>query len=139
MIKIIISQSCASCRKTKDWFKAYNIPFREINLSTTKLTKKLLKEVLTKSVDGFDEILSTRSHESKNRTFDIEELSFEKTLDYIIANPTVLKRPIIIGKYSIHVGYNAQEIQRFAPKELRQKLMDELVIEEYDEEDGGDE
>lgn len=135
MLKIFTSPSCGSCRKVKDWLKKYDIPYTEYDITKNTLTPALLTEILEKSINGTEEIVSTRSKDAKNRKFDIEGLSFNEIIAYLIANPLAIKRPIIVGKYSIQVGYNSQEIQRFAPKDLRQKWMDELVIEEEDEEE----
>ena len=40
-------------------------------------------------------------------------------VDFIIDNPSVLKRPIIINECELQVGYNNEDITIFLPKELR--------------------
>ena len=43
----------------------------------------------------------------------------EFTLWFIQENPSVLKRPIMIDERRFQVGYNAEEIRVFIPRELR--------------------
>lgn len=65
--------------------------------------------------------------------------------DFIIENPSVLKRPIIVDESRLQVGYNEEEIRIFIPRRLREMIMDievsnensdeyEKVLEEYLEE-----
>ncbi len=113
MIKIYISPSCSSCRKVKAWFEEHQIPYEEINILKHELTEDELKERLNKSLDGTDEIISTRSKVIQDNKVDIDSMSFKELLDFIKKNPTILKRPIIVNDSSIQVGYNADEIEIF--------------------------
>ena len=71
MVKIYVSPSCSSCRKVKEWFKAEKIPFTEVNILNGDLTIEDLKDILTKSLDGTDEIISTRSKIIKENNIDL--------------------------------------------------------------------
>ena len=42
-------------------------------------------------------------------------------VDFIVKNPTVLKRPIIVAEEEIQVGYNDDDISLFLPEELRDR------------------
>lgn len=113
MIKIYLSPSCSSCRKVKAWFKKQEIPFQEINILNTPLSEDELKEMLTKSLDGTDEIISTRSKIFKERNINVDSMSLGELVKFIQENPTILKRPIIVDEDKIQVGYNADEIEIF--------------------------
>lgn len=113
MIKIYLSPSCSSCRKVKAWFVKEQIPFKEINILKEKLTEEDLKEMLEKSLDGTDEIISTRSKVFKEQHIDVDSMSIKELLSFIQSNPTILKRPIIVDDSKIQVGYNADEIEIF--------------------------
>lgn len=113
MIKIYMSPSCSSCRKVRAWFKEQDIPFQEINIMKEELTEDDLKEMLEKSLDGTDEIISTRSKIFKEQNIDVDKMSLSELLSFIKANPTILKRPIIVDDDKIQVGYNADEIEIF--------------------------
>lgn len=113
MIKIYLSQSCSSCRKVKSWFEKEGIPFREINIMKTPLEEEEIKEMLTKSLDGTDEIISTRSKIFKEQNININSMKLNELVAFIQANPTILKRPIIVDEDMIQVGYNLDEIEIF--------------------------
>ena len=114
MIKIYRSPSCSSCRKVKAWFNEHDIPYEEVNILKHELTEDDLKDRLNKSLDGTDEIISTRSKVIQEQKIDIDSMSFKELLSFIKQNPTILKRPIIVNDTSIQVGYNADEIELFA-------------------------
>ena len=46
-------------------------------------------------------------------------MSIHELVNFIIDNPSVLKRPIIINECELQVGYNNEDITIFLPKELR--------------------
>ena len=77
MIKIYISPSCSSCRKVKEWFECQNIPHELINIFSGDITKDDIKEILRKSLDGTDEIISTRSNAFKNLNKSIDDMTLD--------------------------------------------------------------
>lgn len=113
MIKIYMSPSCLSCRKVKNYFISENIPFEEINILKHEITVDELKEMLNKSLDGTDEIVSTRSKVFKNEHVDIDKMTVYELCEFIKAHPSILKRPIIVDDKKIQVGYNSDEIEIF--------------------------
>lgn len=129
MIKVYSSPSCSSCRKVKAWFNKENIPFVEINILKEKLTLDDLKEMLEKSLDGTDEIISTRSKIFKEQNIDVDKMSLTELLKFIQDNPTILKRPIIVDDSKIQVGYNSDEIEIFE-KEKANILQAKLIAKQ---------
>lgn len=122
MVKIYTSPSCSSCRKVKMWFKEQEIPFHEINILDGSLTVEDLKEILAKSLDGTEEIISKRSKIMKEKNLDVDSMKFNELLEFISKNPTILKRPIIVDDNKIQVGYNEEEIRVFIPHEKREQM-----------------
>ncbi len=119
MIKLYISPSCCSCRKVKEWFEEQKIPFEVKNIFSGELTKDDIKEMLTKSLDGTDEIISPRSNIIKENKIDLNTLSLNELIDFIYDNPSCLRRPIIVDDSKIRVGYNSEEIRTFIPETKR--------------------
>ena len=119
MIRIYTAPSCASCRKVKAWLKANEIPYVEKNIFSTILRKEELRELLERSENGTDDIISKRSKIIKESDVDIEDMSFNELISFIQSNPSVLKRPIIMDERRFQVGYNSEEIRAFIPRELR--------------------
>jgi regulatory protein spx len=50
---------------------------------------------------------------------DLEAMKTNELVDFIVRNPSVLKRPIIVTDFEIQVGYNDDDIELFLPQELR--------------------
>ena len=119
MVRIYTAPSCASCRKVKAWLKEHNIPYVEKNIFSVVLREDELKELLERSENGTDDIISKRSKIIKEGNIDIDEMSVSELIHFIQNNPSVLKRPILIDERRFQVGYNAEEIRAFIPRELR--------------------
>lgn len=121
MIKLYTSPSCSSCRKVKKYFKQYNIDYIEKNILTTPLSKDDIFKMLINSENGFEDIISTRSNIFKEKGKEIEKMKIHDLINFIIENPSVLKRPIIVTDYEIQVGYNDDDIELFLPPEIRNR------------------
>lgn len=140
MIQIYTTPSCASCRKAKKWFDQYKIPYSEKNIFSIKLSKEDIFRMLSNSENGFEDIISTRSKVFKEKKLEPDGMSTQALVEFIIENPSVLKRPIIINENELQVGYNNEDITIFLPKELRNKecfnSFDKL--EDYENDDDTD-
>lgn len=79
--------------------------------------------MLKNAENGFEDIISTRSKIFKEQDLDVESMSVSQLRDFIIDNPSVLKRPIIVDDNKMQVGYNDEEIRVFIPRRLRQLVM----------------
>jgi len=108
-----------SCRKVKKWFNEQKIPYVERNILSGGLTIDDLKEILKKSLDGTEEIISPRSKIMQENHIDLNSMSLNELYNFVTANPTVLKRPIIVDDKKIQVGYNEEEIRSFIPQARR--------------------
>lgn len=119
-VKVYTSPSCASCRKAKKWLTEFGIEYVEKNIFVSKLSRDELKDILEKTEGGFDDIISTRSKVFKEKDISLDDMSINEMLDFIEANPSVLKRPIIIDDRRLQIGYNDEDIRVFIPRELRE-------------------
>lgn len=119
MIKIYTSPSCSSCRKVKKWFELQQIDYEERNIFSAALNEDELKEMLSKSENGTEDIISTRSKIIKENNIDVEGMSVKELIQFIKENPSVLKRPIMVDERRIQVGYNEEEIRAFIPSTRR--------------------
>ncbi len=115
MIIIYTSPSCSSCRKVKKWFDEQKIPYEERNIFSAALNEKELKQMLERTENGTEDIISTRSKIIKEERIDLDSMSIHALIDFIRANPSILKRPIIVDDRRIQVGYNEEEIRTFIP------------------------
>lgn len=119
MVKIYTSPSCSSCRKVKKWFDDQKIPYIEKNIFVATLNEKELMDILTKSENGTEDIISNRSKIVKESGVDIDSMTIKELIQFIKENPSVLKRPIMVDDTKIQVGYNSEEIRVFIPHARR--------------------
>ena len=54
----------------------------------------------------------------------IERVTREDLVDFIIANPSILRRPIILNEDNFQIGYDKEEIETFIPR----KDLEELCV-----------
>ena len=119
MIKIYTSPSCSSCRKVKKWFEDHKIEYVEKSIFSASLNEKDIYEILDKTENGTEDIISTKSKIMKEGNYDLEKMSMSQLVRFILDNPTILKRPIIVDDNKIQIGYNSEEIRAFIPEEIR--------------------
>lgn len=119
MIILYSSPGCASCRKAKQWLKDNELQFVEKNIFSTILKEEEIKYLLSRSENGTEDLVSTRSKVYQEIGVDVDELSLKDLVHFIQKNPSILKRPIMIDDKSIIVGYDDDEITTFVPKEAR--------------------
>ncbi len=119
MIRIYTSPSCSSCRKVKKWFEEQNIPYQEKNIFSSLLDEEELRDILIKSENGTDDIISPRSKIIKENNIDLDNMKISEIIEFIKTNPSILKRPIMVDDRRIQVGYNEEEIRTFIPPEAR--------------------
>ena len=127
MIKVYTAPSCLGCRKVKKYFKDHKIEFEEKSIINNKLKREDIFKMLVHSENGFEDIISTRSKVFKENNIDLDSLNLNQLIDFIIKNPTVLKRPIIVNDYELQVGYNVDDITLFLPEEFREQECDFCV------------
>ena len=130
MITLYTSPSCLSCRKVKKYFVDNKIQFKEKNIFQTKLLRSDIFKMLANSENGFDDIISTKSKIFKETNVDLDSLTIHQLVDFIIENPSILKRPIIVNDFDLQVGYNPDDITLFLPEELRGPACDICPSEE---------
>jgi len=131
MIKLYSSASCASCRKAKAWLNEQGLAFEERNIISAPLTKEEIKEILTLTEMGTEEIISTRSKVYDKLAIDFDERSLNELVAVIEENPGLLRRPIVLDETKLQIGFNEDEIHQFIPREVRRvtsKKMTEILF-----------
>lgn len=119
MVTIYTTPSCTSCRKAVAWLKEHNIPFKEQNLFKQKLTREQLKEILSLSENGTDDVISQKSKAFQHVKKDIDNYTLDELFTLMIENPTIMKRPILIDEKRLEVGFNQEDIRSFLPRKVR--------------------
>lgn len=119
MIVVYTSPGCASCRKVKQWLKERQLPYIEKNIFNTILREDEIKNLLMRTENGTDDIISKRSKIIRESGIDVDEMKTGELISFIQKNPSILRRPIIVDDRNFLVGYDNEEIDVFVPRELR--------------------
>ena len=82
MIKIYTISSCTSCKKAKTWLNKHQLPYKEQNLGKEPLTKEEILNILSKTENGVESIVSSKNRYAKALNCDIDELSVSEVIDF---------------------------------------------------------
>lgn len=115
MLTIYTSYNCSSCKKVMNWLQKHGIAYDEYNFFSRDLTKEEVINMLKYTTNGFEDIVSSRSKVYIRYQEEIVNMKITQLIDFIIENPSILKRPIIVDDVteSVMIGYNEQEIMDF--------------------------
>jgi regulatory protein spx len=119
MVTLFTSPSCTSCRKAKAWLEEHEIPYVERNIFSDPLTIEETKEILRMTENGTDEIISKRSKIFRKLDLNLDNMPLQDLFKLLSENPGLLRRPIMVDKKRLQVGYNEDEIRRFLPRKVR--------------------
>lgn len=100
----------------------HDIPYEFRHIVHEPLTEEEFFSILEKTEQGTEEIISTRSEAYQNLNVDFASISLKKLYTYIREYPTLLRRPIMLDKKRVLVGYDVHEIRQFLPRNMRQFL-----------------
>ncbi|MBO1000684.1 transcriptional regulator Spx [Bacillus sp. SD075] len=114
--------SCTSCRKTKKWLRANQVPFDERHLFRETPTVKELKRILELTSEGLDEILATRSEAYKDLQVNIDEMMLFDVIQLLTKEPKLLRRPILIEGEKLVIGHNVDALRNLVSKRIDLKI-----------------
>lgn len=128
MITLFLSPSCTSCRKARAWLQKHKVPFQEHNIITNPLSRAELMTILSFTENGTEDIISTRSKIFQKLDVDVEDLPISELLTLITKNPNLLRRPIIMDKKRMQIGFNEDEIRAFLSRDYRKQELKQATI-----------
>lgn len=127
MINLYLSPSCTSCRKARAWLDSYGVAYEEHNILTQPMTSDDLKAILSKTENGTEDIISTRSKVFQKLNVDLDDLTINQLLVLISEHPSLLRRPIIMDDKRMQIGFNEDEIRAFLPRSYRQAELRDVM------------
>ncbi|GGF08036.1 regulatory protein MgsR [Halobacillus andaensis] len=123
-LKFYSYPSCTSCRRTKSWLTTQGVKFDEQHLFRETPTVDELKQILTLTTNGIDEILAKRSKEFKELNIEVEDLTVSEFLQLVNEKPKLLRRPILTDGEKLVIGYNEEGLKGLTtePNEFKAKI-----------------
>ncbi len=112
MLKVYTSYNCSSCKKVMNWLDESGFGYEEYNFFSKGLSEEDVTHILKYTKNGFEDVISERSKIYNKYKGEIEEMKTKELIEFIIDNPSILKRPILVDDVtkSIKVGYNVIEM-----------------------------
>lgn len=92
------------------------IPFKEKNMNIEALTEEEILNLLSYTTNGTTDIMSKRSQDVKDLDIDLEEISLNSWVELVNQNPGILRRPLLLTKEQLIVGYNKEEYSGLVKK-----------------------
>ena len=111
VIRSYIYSSCTSCRKTDAWLKDFGVDYVSRDYFRDRFSREELSLLLHDAGLSVKDVLSTRSKVYKDRQAEIDGLSDDALLNLMVEEPTLLRRPIVIGADDVVVGHNPKRLE----------------------------
>lgn len=108
--------SCTSCRKTKKWLTQNGVSYKERHIFRETPTAEEIREILSLTTEGLDEILATRSQTFKSLNLDVDSMPLSEVIDLLVKEPKLLRRPILCDGKKLVVGYNPESLPSLTNK-----------------------
>lgn len=101
-------KNCDSVKKARDWFEERGIPYQFHDFRVDGLSKDLLQSWLDRI--GAEALINNRSATWKQLSEKDQKLALGKTAAAVVlANPTLIKRPVVEIKGQLLVGFKPEE------------------------------
>ena len=113
MIHLYQYSKCGTCRKSKKYFDDHGIKYKEIDITLTPPSKKVLKLAIKKY--GIKKIFNTSGVEYREKKIKdkIKNITEKKAIDILAKNGRLVKRPIAYEDNKITLGFNEEEFSNW--------------------------
>ncbi len=102
--------NCDTVKKAQKWLNNQNISYIMHNYKTDGLSKALLEQFVQYS--DWSSLLNKRSTTYRQLPDAIKEnLEGELLITTVLQQPTLLKRPILMGDNIFHIGFKPEQYQ----------------------------
>lgn len=102
--------NCDTIKKARKWLEQQNIPFTFHDYRKDGLDEAWLKE--TESHLGWENLLNKRGTTFRQLPEeDKTDLTRDKALSLLLANPSMIKRPVLIHNNSYHLAFKPAQYE----------------------------
>lgn len=111
MIEAYIYSSCTSCRKTESVLRDSGAAYDARDYFKHRFSRDELAGILARANLTPRDVLSKRSKVYKSRGEELETLGDDELLDLMIQEPTLLRRPLVLGPTGSIVGHDQAKLE----------------------------
>lgn len=102
---------CSTCQKAAKWLKENNVEVNSRDITKENPSEAELSEWIKKSGLPISRFFNTsgRIYKENNLKDKVKSASQEELIDILSSDGMVVKRPIVVGKDFVLVGFNEEE------------------------------
>lgn len=130
MICIYYHTNDPSKRKAVKWLTAHQLSVSERNIEKEPLTKEEILNLLSKSINGTADLISTRSRDTKALRLTSENITINQLVKAIQKSPHVLKNPIICDEGKLVTGFDQEKMGIFISQQERKSELTNLLLKQ---------
>ena len=130
MICIYYHTNDPSKRKAVKWLTAHQLTVHERNIEKQPLTKAEILDLLSKSINGTADLISTRSRDTKALQLTSETITINQLVEAIQKSPHVLKNPIICDESKLVTGFDQEKMKIFISQQERKDELADLLLKQ---------
>ena len=102
--------NCDTVKKAKNWLETNNIDYRFHDFRKQGLESEIVQDWLNQI--PWDQLLNKRSTTWRNLDPEVQQsVNAETVVQLLVANPTLIKRPVLTVNGIINIGFNADTYQ----------------------------
>lgn len=128
MVTVYFHTNDPSKRRAVKWLTAHQLQVSQRNIERNPLTRAEVYELLSKSLNGTADLISTRSRDTKALDLTRDNLTINQLADAIQTCPHVLKNPIICDEVKLVTGFDQGKMGIFIPQRQRKMELSELLL-----------
>lgn len=114
MIKIYCYPRCTTCQRALKWLDGKSVEYECINIKEDNPDKETLRALWQKSGLDLKKFFNTSGilYREKGLSQKLPQMSDEEKLDLLSSDGMLVKRPILITKNSVCVGFKEGEWEK---------------------------
>lgn len=116
-MEIYVHPTCSSCAKAVALLRGEGLTVERRDYFGQPFDRAELAALLDRAGIGAREMLATRSRAYKELGLATRELNDDETLDLMVREPTLLRRPLAVGKGGAVVGFDRARLEALVAAE----------------------
>ena len=110
-MKMYCYKKCSTCKKAERFLHEHGVAVEVIDYTEHPLTKEQLKKYFERSGLDIKRFFNTSGNVYRDLALKdkMDTMSFDEKITLLSAHPMLVKRPLLVGKTFILVGFNEKQ------------------------------
>lgn len=127
MVNLYFHTNDPSKRKAVQWLTQHGIAVSQRNIEKEPLTTPEIQALFALSMEGTDELISKRSHDTKALQLDTQTVTISQLTQAIKQSPHILRNPVIFNDHKLVTGFDQEKMGIFISKRQRRLELRRLL------------